>query len=86
MTEADLQYGYGGVDISEPLMEIGEVGNRRKTVSRFKYEMCLKRVYPTIKIAFSISRYYSLLPKSHFSELRLAEKSIVAMIMKRCSF
>lgn len=26
MTEADLQYGYGGVDMNEPLMEIGEVG------------------------------------------------------------
>ncbi|KAM9163948.1 cullin-2 isoform 2-T3 [Pangshura tecta] len=25
LTEADLQYGYGGVDISEPLMEIGEL-------------------------------------------------------------
>lgn len=25
MTEADLQYGYGGVDMNEPLMEIGEV-------------------------------------------------------------
>lgn len=27
LTEADLQYGYGGVDMNEPLMEIGEVGN-----------------------------------------------------------
>lgn len=26
LTEADLQYGYGGVDMNEPLMEIGEVG------------------------------------------------------------
>ncbi|KAL4841537.1 hypothetical protein H8958_008366 [Nasalis larvatus] len=25
LTEADLQYGYGGVDINEPLMEIGEL-------------------------------------------------------------
>lgn len=25
LTEADLQYGYGGVDMNEPLMEIGEV-------------------------------------------------------------
>ncbi|KAL8164974.1 UNVERIFIED_CONTAM: Cullin-2 [Gekko kuhli] len=25
LTEADLQYGYGGVDMSEPLMEIGEL-------------------------------------------------------------
>lgn len=25
LTEADLQYGYGGVDLNEPLMEIGEV-------------------------------------------------------------
>ncbi|TKC33919.1 hypothetical protein EI555_020359, partial [Monodon monoceros] len=24
LTEADLQYGYGGVDMNEPLMEIGE--------------------------------------------------------------
>lgn len=25
LTEADLQYGYGGVDMNEPLMEIGEL-------------------------------------------------------------
>ncbi|KAM6339101.1 cullin-2 isoform 3-T5 [Podargus strigoides] len=25
LTEADLQYGYGGVDLNEPLMEIGEL-------------------------------------------------------------
>ena len=31
LTEADLQYGYGGVDMNEPLMEIGEVGNLLKT-------------------------------------------------------
>lgn len=30
LTEADLQYGYGGVDMNEPLMEIGEVGNSLK--------------------------------------------------------
>ena len=30
LTEADLQYGYGGVDMNEPLMDIGEVGHSLK--------------------------------------------------------
>lgn len=30
LTEADLQYGYGGVDMNEPLMEIGEVNTKFK--------------------------------------------------------
>lgn len=34
LTEADLQYGYGGVDMNEPLMEIGEVGYSRLHLCR----------------------------------------------------
>lgn len=37
LTEADLQYGYGGVDMNEPLMEIGEV---QKTLPHPKTNYC----------------------------------------------
>ncbi|MGH0134657.1 UNVERIFIED_CONTAM: hypothetical protein FKN15_018857 [Acipenser sinensis] len=43
LTEADLQYGYGGVDLNEPLMEIGEV------LARLKDEevRCRKYLHPS---------------------------------------
>lgn len=47
LTEADLQYGYGGVDMNEPLMEIGEVRNslsdcKHKFVFKFQFViMCI---------------------------------------------
>ncbi|KAG2457980.1 PARD3 protein, partial [Polypterus senegalus] len=43
LTEADLQYGYGGVDMNEPLMEIGEV------LARLKDEevRCRKYLHPS---------------------------------------
>ena len=39
LTEADLQYGYGGVDMNEPLMEIGEV------LADFKVLVQKKNIY-----------------------------------------
>uniref|UniRef100_A0A4W4EJI3 Cullin-2 n=1 Tax=Electrophorus electricus TaxID=8005 RepID=A0A4W4EJI3_ELEEL len=35
LTEADLQYGYGGVDMNEPLMEIGEVSPKTQSEPRW---------------------------------------------------
>lgn len=51
LTEADLQYGYGGVDMNEPLMEIGEV------LADFKVLVHKKKMSST----FTLSHVLSLL-------------------------
>uniref|UniRef100_A0A673ZRW5 Cullin-2 n=1 Tax=Salmo trutta TaxID=8032 RepID=A0A673ZRW5_SALTR len=62
LTEADLQYGYGGVDMNEPLMEIGEVSLNHillLTFSVIQYKchnisVCISECLHTIVCAHTI--------------------------------
>uniref|UniRef100_A0AAY5EMX7 Cullin-2 n=1 Tax=Electrophorus electricus TaxID=8005 RepID=A0AAY5EMX7_ELEEL len=78
LTEADLQYGYGGVDMNEPLMEIGEVSPKTQSEPRwscFRHSLCRaknpnqKVIHGVINSFVHVEQYKKKFPLKFYQEI-----------------
>uniref|UniRef100_A0A8C7T8J0 Cullin-2 n=1 Tax=Oncorhynchus mykiss TaxID=8022 RepID=A0A8C7T8J0_ONCMY len=76
LTEADLQYGYGGVDMNEPLMEIGEVSLNHILLLTFSviHDRCgedpnQKVIHGVINSFVHVEQYKKKFPLKFYQEI-----------------
>ncbi|CAB1340785.1 unnamed protein product [Coregonus sp. 'balchen'] len=66
LTEADLQYGYGGVDMNEPLMEIGELA---LDIDRCGEDPNQKVIHGVINSFVHVEQYKKKFPLKFYQEI-----------------